>query len=180
MATLPPDWNEFIGLLVAKKVRFLIVGAHALAANGRPRATQDLDIFVDRTKANVVRLASALRAFGFTDLAAECSRFEQPERMATLGKPPLRIDIMNHIDGVSFREAWRGRLIAKFGDHDVGFLGLEQLHANKLASGRAKDMADVALIEEMTVARRMASSETRRDKRSVRGARTPPKARRRR
>lgn len=149
MATLPPDWNEFIGLLNAKKVRYLIVGAHALAANGRPRATQDLDVFVERTKANISRLALALHTFGFVELAAECSRFEQPERMATLGKPPLRIDIMNHIDGVTFRAAWRGRLIAEFGDHDVGFLGLEQLRANKLAAGRAKDLADVALMTEM-------------------------------
>jgi hypothetical protein len=72
-----------------------------------------------------------------------------PIRMATLGKPPLRIDIMNHIDGVSFADAWRGRLISQFGDHQVGFLGLEQLRANKLASGRAKDLADAALMEEM-------------------------------
>jgi hypothetical protein len=149
MATLPADWNESIGLLIAAKGRYLIVGAHALAANGRPRATQDLDIFVERTTANVSRLASALRAFGFVDLADECSRFEQPERMATLGKPPLRIDIMNHIDGVTFREAWRGRLLAQFGDHQVGFLGLEQLRVNKLAAGRAKDLADIALMKEM-------------------------------
>jgi hypothetical protein len=149
MATLPPDWNEFIGLLIATKVRYLVVGAHALAANGRPRATQDLDIFVERTTSNVARLASALRAFGFVALADECSRFEQPERMATLGKPPLRIDIMNHIDGVTFREAWRGRLVAQFGDHQIGFLGLEQLRANKLAAGRAKDLADIALMQEM-------------------------------
>jgi hypothetical protein len=153
MATLPPDWNEFIGLLRAKKVRFLVVGAHALAANGRPRATQDLDIFVDRTKANIARLAVALRAFGFVELADECSRFEEPERMATLGKPPLRIDIMNHIDGVTFRDAWRGRLVAQFGNHSVGFLGLAELRTNKLAAGRAKDLADVALIAEMTTAR---------------------------
>ena len=149
MATLPADWNEFIGLLNAEKVRYLVVGAHALAANGRPRATQDLDIFIERTKANIARLASALRAFGFAELADECGRFEQPERMATLGKPPLRIDIMNHIDGVSFRDAWRGRLVAQFGDHRVGFLGLEQLRTNKLAAGRAKDLADIAIMEEM-------------------------------
>ena len=149
MATLPPDWNEFIGLLNAQRVRYLIVGAHALAANGRPRATQDLDIFIDRTRANIARLAQALRAFGFGDLADQAGRFEEPERMAALGTPPLRIDIMNHIDGVLFKEAWKGRLTATFGDHRVHFLGLPELRANKIAAGRAKDMADVALIEEM-------------------------------
>jgi hypothetical protein len=155
MATLPPDWNEFIGLLNANRVRYLIVGAHALAANGRPRATQDLDIFIERTKANVTRLAAALRTFGFGALADESERFEEPERMATLGKPPLRIDIMNHIDGVAFKDAWKGRLTAEFGDHRVSFLGLAELRANKLAAGRAKDLADVALIEEMLPARRV-------------------------
>jgi hypothetical protein len=162
MATLPPDWNEFIGLLNAKSVRYLIVGAHALAANGRPRTTQDLDVFVERTKANIARLASALRAFGFADLADECSRFEQPERMATLGQPPLRIDIMNHIDGVTFRDAWRGRLVAQFGDHQVGFLGLEQLRTNKLAAARAKDLADVAIMNEMADATRKPRAQSKR------------------
>jgi hypothetical protein len=147
--TLPPDWNEFIGLLNAQRVRYLIVGAHALAANGRPRATQDLDILIDRTRANVSRLAAALRAFGFGALADEAARFEEPERMATLGTPPLRIDIMNHIDGVHFKDAWKGRLTANFGDHRVHFLGLAALRANKLAAGRPKDMADIALIDEM-------------------------------
>src|SRR5262245_13432335 len=101
MAALPHDWNEFIGLLNAHRVRYLIVGAHALAANGRPRSTQDLDILIDRSRANVARLATALRAFGFDTLADECSRFERPRKMATLGAPPLRIDLMNYIDGVS-------------------------------------------------------------------------------
>lgn len=154
--TLPPDWNEFIGLLNARRVRFLVVGAHALAANGRPRATQDLDIFIERTPSNVARLAAALRAFGFGALADEARRFEEPERMCSLGTPPLRIDIMNHIDGVGFGAAWKGRLTAKFGEHRVHFLGLAQLRANKLAAGRAKDMADVALMEEMKLARKPA------------------------
>lgn len=78
MATLPPDWNEFIGLLNAQRVRYLIVGAHALAANGRPRATQDLDIFIDCSMANVARLAGALRAFGFGDLADDSAHGRVP------------------------------------------------------------------------------------------------------
>jgi hypothetical protein len=149
MATLPRDWNEFIASLNMHRVRYLVVGAHALAANGRPRATQDLDVFIDRSKTNLERLASALRTFGFAQLASECDTFAEPSRMATLGAPPLRIDIMNHIDGVTFRDAWKGRLLATFGDHEVPFLGLAELRANKLASGRAKDLADLALIEEM-------------------------------
>ncbi len=156
MERFPPDWNEFIGLLNVNRVRFLIVGAHALAANGRPRATADLDVFVDRSAPNVARLAKALKDFGFVDLAQEAQRFLEPRRMAALGTPPLRIDIMNHIDGVSFARAWRGRIKAALGDHRAGFLGVSELRANKKAAGRPKDLADVALLDEMRPRRRTA------------------------
>lgn len=145
---LPPDWSEFIGLLAAHSVRYLVVGAHALAANGRPRATQDIDIWVEPTKTNAARLCAALDDFGFTDLATAVDEFATPEKMATLGNAPLRIDIMTSIDGVAFEEGWAGRLEAKLGEHVVPFLGREQFLANKRASGRPKDLADIALLTE--------------------------------
>ena len=145
---LPPDWSEFIGLLCAHRVRFLVVGAHALAANGRPRATQDIDLWVEPTRVNAERVCRALAAFGFPALANALDEFSTPERMATLGRPPLRIDIMTSIDGVDFEVAWSGRLIARLGEHEVGFLGRQELIANKHASGRPKDLADIALLEE--------------------------------
>jgi hypothetical protein len=145
---LPPDWSEFIGLLINHEVRFLIVGAHALAAIGRPRATQDIDFFVEPSDDNAAKLGAALRAFGFGALADESHKFASPARMATLGNPPLRIDVMNAIDGVTFDEAWRGRLTATFGHHEVPFLGPDAFRKNKLASGRPKDLADIALLDE--------------------------------
>lgn len=145
---LPRDWSEFIALLCSHRVRFLIVGAHALAANGRPRATQDLDILVEPTRANAKRLGAALADFGFTQLAHEAHRFAEMDRMATLGRPPLRIDIMTSITGVSFREAWKGRLRVPVAGQEVGFLGREALVKNKRASGRTKDLLDIALLEE--------------------------------
>ena len=145
---LPPDWSEFIGLLAAHRVRYLIVGAHALAANGRPRATQDIDVWVEPTAANAARLCAALADFGFTDLAEAVDQFATPGRMATLGNPPLRIDIMTSIDGVAFDEGWAGRLEARLDEHTVPFLGREQLIRNKQASGRPKDLADIALLTE--------------------------------
>jgi hypothetical protein len=144
----PPDWSEFIGLLSAHGVRFIVVGAHALAAHGRPRATQDIDILIEPTAQNASRVCAALADFGFRDLAGASEEFAQPERMATLGNPPLRIDLMTSIDGVTFEQAWSGRLTAKLGDHDVAFLGLREFLQNKRAAGRAKDLADIALIEE--------------------------------
>ncbi|MCC6522808.1 MAG: hypothetical protein IT373_09120 [Polyangiaceae bacterium] len=131
-------------------MRFLVVGAHALAANGRPRATQDLDLVVEPTLANARRLGAALADFGFAALAQEWRRFAEPDRMATLGRVPLRIDVMTTISGVSFRDAWRGRLEGKLGPHVVGFLGRAELIANKRASGRTKDLLDLALLDEVS------------------------------
>lgn len=146
---LPPDWSEFIALLNVHQVRYLIVGAHALAASGRPRATQDIDFFVDPSVENAERLGRVLVEFGFSALAGEAQLFADPPRMATLGRPPLRIDVMNAIDGVTFEQAWAGRLEAPFGEHTVCFLGPAELRQNKRASGRPKDLADIALLDEM-------------------------------
>jgi hypothetical protein len=129
-------------------VRFVVVGAHALAVQGRPRATGDLDIFVEPTKENARRLGRALAAFGFPALSAEAAAFAEPDRMVTLGHEPLRIDIMTSITGVPFAEAWRGRTRVSIAGNQVGFLGLAELIKNKTASGRAKDRLDLALIEE--------------------------------
>ena len=93
---LPPDWNEFFGLLVSRRVRFLVVGAHALAVHGRPRATQDLDVWIDPTLANAARLGAALGDFELPALARAWRRFAVEDRMATLGPPP-RIDVLSSI-----------------------------------------------------------------------------------
>jgi hypothetical protein len=145
---LPPDWSELIGLLCAERVRFVVVGAHALAVHGRPRATGDLDILVDPTPANACRLGRALGAFGFAALARQAARFAEPDRMATLGHVPLRIDLMTSISGVSFARAWKGRATVRFGRHRVGFLGRKELVANKRATGRPKDLLDLELLRE--------------------------------
>ncbi len=106
----PNEWSEFIGLLSSHRVRFLIVGAHALAVLGRIRATKDLDLLVEPTLANARRVCAALAEFGFTALAEQAREFATPDRMATLGVEPLRIDVMTSISGVGFAEAWRGRV----------------------------------------------------------------------
>jgi hypothetical protein len=146
---LPPDWKESIGLFCSPPVRVLVVGAHALAANGRPRATGDLDFWVEPTATNAKRLGRAIHEFGFEELAAQAAQFAIPDRMATMGVPPLRIDIMTSITGVAFKQAWSKRLRARFGQYQIGFLGRDELLANKRASGRPKDLADVALLLEV-------------------------------
>jgi hypothetical protein len=148
-SAFPPEWREFIALLCAHRVRFLIVGAHALAVIGRVRATKDLDLFVEPTRVNAKRVCAALAEFGFTALAGAVDEFAKPDRMATLGREPLRIDIMTSITGVSFAKAWRGRVKATVSGIPIAVLGRDEFLANKKATGRPRDLFDVAIVEEI-------------------------------
>ena len=146
---LPSEWLEFLSLLQRHDARFVIVDAYAMAAHGRPRASQDIDIFVEPSAENAERVAKALDEFGYPELAKESiEAFRNPPRMASLGVPPLRIDIMNHIDGVPFQSAYEGALEETLGGIHVRFIGLADFVATKRASGRTKDLLDVELLKE--------------------------------
>lgn len=145
-----PDFSAFIACLRRHQVRFVVVGAHALAALGRSRTTDDLDVLVEPSADNAQSVAATLREFGgFESLADEVrSELVRPNRMVTIGRPPIAIDILTGISGVSFEEAWEGR-----DEHDVDgvsvpFLGLTQMVATKRAAGRTKDLLDLALLAE--------------------------------
>lgn len=145
---LPPDWREFFDSLIARDVRFLLVGAHAMAANGRPRATQDVDVWVEPTPENAARLCQARRDFGLDLVEGAESMFSTPGTLATIGNPPLRIDVMTSIDGIEFEAAFGRAIEAEFGDRRLMALSLSDLITNKRASGRPKDLLDLALLEE--------------------------------
>ena len=146
---LPKDFLELLSCFDKARCRYLVVGGHALAAAGPPRFTQDLDLVVEPTRANARRVGAALGAFGFPEHAkAVVDHFVRPKRMATIGLPPFQIDIMTSLSGVSFAKAWKGRTVVRVGRLDVPFLGRTELIRNKLASGRAKDLIDVAILRE--------------------------------
>lgn len=137
------DFSEFLASLNAARVKYLVVGAYAVAAHGAPRNTLDLDVLVEPTSGNGARIVAALTAFGFGSLRVTPSDFAEPDRILQLGRQPLRIDILTSISSVSWRAAWNGRLRGHYGQVPVSFLGRTELVANKLASGRAKDLGDV-------------------------------------
>lgn len=141
------DYVDMLRALVASGVEFLLVGAHAMAAHGVPRATIDLD--VRASTENAPRVIAALRAFG-APLSAHGVTQEDFERSGTvyqLGLPPNRIDLITRISGVEFEEAWASRIITKIGDLEIPVIGRGPLLANKRASGRDKDWVDVRLLE---------------------------------
>ena len=144
------DFRDVLFELTRAGARFLVVGAHALGVHGVPRATVDLDIWVEPTPENAQRVWLALAAFGapLDSLALRPDDFARPDSVAQLGLPPWRIDILTAISGVSFDEAWGGRVEAPFGDILVQFLGREAFVRNKRASGRKKDLGDLESLGE--------------------------------
>jgi hypothetical protein len=138
--------RDFVDLLRAfadADVRFLIVGAYALAHHGRPRATADLDIWVDPTPVNAPRVMRALAAFGAPLDDVSETDFASPGVVFQIGVPPGRIDILTDLTGLTFAEAWPTRASGRFGDLAVDFLGRDAFMRNKRATGRVKDLADI-------------------------------------
>ena len=141
------DFEELFACFNARRVRAIVVGGHALAFHGHPRFTKDLDIFVDSSPENARVLLEALSDFGFGSVGLTVNDFTTPGRIVQLGVAPNRIDLMTAIDGVSFDEAWAGRVEGRFGGQSVSYLGRAEFLRNKRAAGRPQDVADIAAIE---------------------------------
>jgi hypothetical protein len=141
------DWTEFLCALISRRVRFVLVGGHAVAGHGEPRLTEDLDVFVEPTIANARRLREALIDFGFEAVAPPVEELARPDRVFMLGRKPWRIDVLTGIDGVTFRKAWASRVEAQFTKPPLYVIGRAALIANKRAAARDKDLLDVALLE---------------------------------
>src|SRR5262249_22188755 len=139
--------QDFVDLLRAfldDSVRFLIVGAHALAIHGRPRATGDLDLWVDPTPENATRVLRALAAFGVAmDQISEADFASPGVVVYQIGSAPGRIDILTDLSGLTFEGAWSGRIERPFGEVTVPVIGLDEFIKNKRATGRAKDLGDI-------------------------------------
>lgn len=144
-----PDTRAFIELLHAHDVRYLIVGGEAVIFHGHVRLTGDMDFFFSNEEGNVERLFEVLEQFWDGDVPG----LSAPEDLSPVGTvvqfgvPPNRIDLMNEIEGVSFEEAWQGRvegrLVAEEGEIPLWYVGLDELIKNKRATGRPKDQDDL-------------------------------------
>jgi hypothetical protein len=137
------DFEELLRCLNARSVSAVVVGGHALAFHGRPRYTKDLDLLVEPSPANAERLLLALGDFGFGDAGLVPEDFTTPGKIVQLGVAPNRVDLMTAIDGVTFAEAWAGRVAGRFGAQPVFYLGRAEFLCNKRTSGRPQDLADI-------------------------------------
>jgi hypothetical protein len=141
------DFVEMLGALSDAGVDYLIVGAHALAAHGVPRATGDLDIWVRPTPRNADRVWAALEFFGAPLDDLEPRDLQSPDLVFQIGLPPSRIDLLTSITGVTFDEAWPNRMVVRVSGLDVPTIGRHDFVRNKRAVGRPRDLADVAELE---------------------------------
>lgn len=144
------DFRDFLAALVDAEARFLVVGAHALSVHGVPRATVDLDVWIERTDDNARRSWEALAAFGapLEEMEVTPDDLMRPDTVVQVGLPPYRLDILTSLSGLTFAEAWPERVTARFEDVSVPFIGRDALVRNKRATGRHKDLADLESLGE--------------------------------
>jgi hypothetical protein len=143
---LSKDLREFVELLNSRKIKYVLVGGHAVAFHGFPRFTGDIDFFIDASGENAALIAEAVSDFGFANLGLDQADFRTPETIVQLGRAPNRIDILTSVTAVSFAEAWQTRIEATLDGLPVLVISKELLLRNKLATGRPQDLADAKKI----------------------------------
>jgi hypothetical protein len=145
MATirLPPDFKEFLQLLNENQVEYLLVGGYAVGYHGYPRATVDMDIWIGRSPETAEKMVRVLREFGFDVPNLSADLFLREDQIVRMGVPPIRLEIFTAIPGVDFAGCYSSRVRAEIDGVPVTVISLAQLKANKRASGRSKDLADL-------------------------------------
>ena len=145
---LQKDFKELLELFNKHKVEYVIVGAYALAFHGCPRYTGDIDILVKPDPGNAERILKAIKDFGFESLNLTVEDLSSQEKVIQLGVPPIRIDILTSITGVTWKQVSANRAVGKYGNVTVYFIGKNELITNKKSIGRHKDLADIESISE--------------------------------
>ena len=150
MIEFPKDFKEFLLLLNSKKIEYLVVGGYAVGYHGYPRATGDMDVWIAINEKNASNMVDALREFGFDFPELNKEIFLKEEKVIRMGVPPMRLEILTSIDGVSFETCFDNRVIADFGAFKVNFISKEDLLTNKSTSGRPQDLVDFDKLKNKT------------------------------
>lgn len=145
MATisLPPDFREFLKLLNSHCVEYLVIGGYAVAFHGYPRATADLDVWIAMNPPNAERVVAALKDFGFNLPSLSTDVFLKEKQIIRMGLPPIRIEILTSISGVTFEDCYAARVVDQWDDIQVNLIDLAHLKRNKQAAGRHRDFDDL-------------------------------------
>lgn len=144
---LNQDFKEFIQLLNANGVRYLVVGGYAVALHGYPRYTKDLDVWIEMSPENAAKMVRVLEQFGFGSFGLQAKDFLVADQIIQLGYAPNRIDLIGTLEGVDFDSCHASRVEIKIDQVTVSFIDLEGLKKNKRATGRLQDLADLEHLE---------------------------------
>ena len=146
---LPRDFKELFESLNANSVRYLLIGGYAVGVYGYSRTTNDIDIFVSDDPENVERVIDALHQFGGsgTNLSG---MFAKKRSLVEIGVEPVKVQLMNFADGITFDEAFTRRTVIEADGVAISTIGRDDLIANKLATGRHKDLDDIEMIERLS------------------------------
>ena len=143
MIRLPPDFREFLRLLSSHRVEYLLIGGYAVGYHGYPRPTGDMDVWIAVSSLNAARVVAALVEFGFRAEDVPVALFAQAGKIVRMGIPPMRLEILTTISGVDFAACYARRVPLEVDGVVVNLIGLDDLKANKKASGRHKDLNDL-------------------------------------
>jgi hypothetical protein len=144
---LNEDYREILQALFDEKVKFILVGAYALAAHGYPRATMDIDIWVMPSPDNAEAVLRALRSFGAPLQNLTKKDLEEDGTVFQIGVAPRRIDIITAATGLNFEHTYKNSLLVNIDGIDVHIPSIADLIINKRATGRTKDLADAEALE---------------------------------
>jgi predicted nucleotidyltransferase len=140
---LHPDFKDFLRLLNSHNVRYLLVGGYAVGYHGYPRATGDMDIWIEISDPNSKKVSSAFRDFGIPAEAISESLFLEENKVMRMGVPPVRLQVITSASGVDFNECYSNREVIEIDGIPINFISLQDLKKNKHAAGRYKDMEDL-------------------------------------
>ena len=142
------DFKELLELLNKHEVEYVVVGGHALAFHGAPRYTGDIDILVHPTEKNARKIMAVLRDFGFGEVGLSADDFVKEDRVVQLGRPPVRVDLLTSVSGVTWPEVDSGAVPGEYAGAPVRYIGRAEFVRNKRALGRNKDLADIEALGE--------------------------------
>ncbi|MGC8641591.1 MAG: DUF6036 family nucleotidyltransferase [Isosphaeraceae bacterium] len=165
------DFKDLLRIFNAAKVRYLVVGGHAVMKYTEPRYTKDLDLWIEATPRNARAVFKALKEFGAPLANLTEGDFCQEGYFYQMGRPPARVDIVMSIEGVRFADAWRDRVETDFDGVPAQMIGLKHLIANKQAVGRPQDMLDVTNLQQSEHLAQRSPPESRTPKRKRRRGR---------
>ena len=142
-ARLPQDFKEFLKLLEDENVRYLLIGGFAVGYYGYPRATADMDVWIEVSQENAQGTVNALRRFGMDVPGLSAELFLETDKIIRMGVPPLRIEVHTGISGAEFGDCYARRQRADFDGIPLNMIGIDDLKRNKRASGRRTDLNDL-------------------------------------